>query len=321
MTDPCIFFPFSHISQDQLDALQAFFSSFIFFPAAADLKHHERLLKPADQGAVVPVFSSRDDFSLVNYTFEQYMAWAKVHKGNEHNLRFLLKDNPYFTSDSDLFAIKSQIRSTTKKSEPNRSGQSVLHQDLLFLQMAKQCDQENENIDLQLVNIDKTRDKMLSTLIGEEDPMDVVLSGGKKGSAIDPGVMMTRERIEAWSRCMIHSNIFRTIGQNPLFVTTSDAVIDYLETICSDVINALDIDLIKVHENGCENKTGWQQQVFEQLEYAAKGDAGRQNDLLEANDECSVSGQIKLSLFSGNKIHDLFNLKYKQIAVCLIRLK
>ncbi|OGR22029.1 MAG: hypothetical protein A2277_18310 [Desulfobacterales bacterium RIFOXYA12_FULL_46_15] len=321
MTDPCIFFPFSHISQDQLDALQAFFSSFIFFPAAADLKHHERLLKPAGQGVAIPVLSSGDDLSSVNYTFEQYMAWAKVHKGNEHNLRSLLKDNPYFTSDSDLFAIKSQIRGITKKSEPDQQEQNVLHQDLLFLQMAKQCDQENESIDLQLGNIDKTRDRMFSTLMGEEDPVDDVLPCGKRGRTADPGAMMTRERIKAWSRCMIHSNIYRTIGQNPLFVTTSGAVIDYLETICSDVINALDINLIKVHENECENKTGWQQQVFEQLEGAAKGDAGRQNDLLEVNDECSVSGQIKLSLFSGNKIHDLFNLKYEPIAVCLIGLK
>lgn len=320
MTYPCIFFPFSHISQDQLDAIRAFFPSFIFFPASADLKHHERLQELADQGVAVPVFSSEDDLISVDYTFEQYMSWVKVHKGNEHNLRFLLRDNPYFTSDSDLFAIKSQIRGTQRKSELQRSEKDVLHQDLLFLKMAKQCDEENENIDFQLRNVDETRNRMLSTLLGEENPMDAMLSGGKTGTP-DPGAIMTRERIEAWSRCMIHSNIFQTLGQKPLFLTTSEAVVDYLESICSDVINALDINLIKVHENECENKTGWQRQIFEQFMNAVKGNASVPNDLPEINDGCTISGQIKFSLFSGNNIHNLFNLKDKQTPVCLIRLK
>jgi hypothetical protein len=98
-------------------------------------------------------------------------------------------------------------------------------------------------------------------------------------------------------------------------------VFDYLETISSDTINALDINPIKVHENECENKIGWQQQFFEQVIRAAKGDLDRQNHLPEVTDECSLSGQIKMSLFSGNNIHNLFHLKDKQIRVCWIRLK
>ncbi len=320
MTDSCIFFPFSHISRDQLDALQAFFSSFVFFPAALDLKHNGRLQELSEQGAAVPVFSTREALSSVDHSFEQYTVWAKVHKGNEKNLRALLKDNPYFTSDSDLSAIKSQIRATNKKTAQQQLGPNVLHQDLLFLKMAKQCDQENENIDFQLRKIDKNRNRMLSTLLGEEGPMEASETG-QEPYIPDPGAIMTRERIEAWSRCMNHSDIFQKAGQNPVFVTTSKDVFDYLETIFPDVINALDIDSIKVHENDCENKTRWQRQLFEQLMCAARGNFGGPNYLPEVNDECSVLGQIKLSLFSGNNSHHLFDLKDKQIPVCLIRLK
>ena len=86
MTGHYIFFPFSHISQDQLGAIQVFFPSFSFFPVAKDLKHLQWLKEPADGGGAVPVFSSEDDLSLVDDTFEKYMAWVKVHRGNEHNL-------------------------------------------------------------------------------------------------------------------------------------------------------------------------------------------------------------------------------------------
>ncbi len=320
MKSHCIFFPFSHISQDQLAALQAFFSSFAFFPASADLEHSIRLKELVDKGTAVPVFSSREDLALVDRQFEQYMDWVKIHKGNEHNLRFLLNDNPYFTSDSDLTAIKSQIRGKREIIKPQPSPKEALLKDLLFLKMANQCDRDNENTDLQLKSIEKIRSRMLSTLLGEDDPMKAEASGGKSGSP-DAGVIMTRERIEAWARCTTQFNRVENTAETTVFVTTSEAVFGYLETISSDTINALDIDPIKVHENECENKIGWQQQFFEQVICAAIGDLDLQNHLPEVTDGCSLSGQIKMSLFSGNNIHNLFRLKDKQIRVCWIRLK
>jgi hypothetical protein len=320
MKNHCIFFPFSHISQDQLAALQTFFPSFAFFPAAADLDHSIRLKELVDKGAAVPVFSSREDLTLVDQQFEQYMDWVKIHKGNEHNLRFLLKGNPYFTSDSDLTAIKSQIRGKREIIKQQQSPKEALLKDLLFLKMAEQCDRDNENTDLQLNGIEKNRRGMLSTLLGEVDPVKAKASIGK-AVVPDAGIIMTRERIEAWARCMTLFNTVENTAENPVFVTTSEAVFDYLETISSDTINALDINPIKVHENECENKIGWRQKFFEQVICAAKDDLDRQNHLPEVTDECSLSGQIKMSLFSGNNIHNLFHLKDKQIRVCWIRLK
>ena len=53
---PYIFFPFSHISQDQLAALQIFFPAFTFFPVDCDFEGHEQLQKMVDTGAATPVF-------------------------------------------------------------------------------------------------------------------------------------------------------------------------------------------------------------------------------------------------------------------------
>jgi hypothetical protein len=76
-----------------------------------------------------------------------------------------------------------------------------------------------------------------------------------------------------------------------------------------------------VHENYCENKSEWQHQFCDYLMGAIQGDGNRKNDLPKVNDSCSLSGQMKLSFFSGSKINNLFNMSNEQIPVCLIRLK
>ena len=107
----------------------------------------------------------------------------------------------------------------------------------------------------------------------------------------------------------------------PLFITTSEAVFKELESNCKDVVNALDIDKIKVHENECENKTEWQHHFYQYLMGAIQGDGNRKNQVQSATDKCSVSGQIKLHLFPGNGINKCFNMSDKHIPVCLIKLK
>jgi len=54
---------------------------------------------------------------------------------------------------------------------------------------------------------------------------------------------------------------------------------------------------------------------------AIQGNGTRENELPKVSDRCSLSGRIKLTLFSGNDINKLFNSSEKQIPVCLIKLK
>ena len=254
---------------------------------------------------------------------EQYLAWARIHKGDEVNLKSLLKNSPYFTSDSDVAAIKSQIKGVkgdVDAGDTALSGESALQRDLLFLKMAQLCDEQNESIDLELKDLDTTRDKLVSTLRGLESPLSEI-KDSKANDYKDLGAMMTRERIRAWTGCMTAKGTLKKDGGSPLFVTTSEAVFDYLESNCKDVVNALDIDKIKVHENECENKSEWQHQFCDYLMRAIQGDGIQENNLPKVNDRCSLSGQIKLCLFSGNGINKLFNCSDKQVCVCLIKLK
>ncbi|WP_299981687.1 hypothetical protein [Desulfobacula sp.] len=315
MTNQFLFFPFTHITPNHLDTILAFFPSFQCLPVSVDFKDRQTLQALFEQGKIHPFFSSIREIEAVEVKLGQYLAWAQIHHGNGANFKALLKDNPYFTSDSDVTTIKSQIKGF-KEALPSESSRQ---RNLLFLKMAQLCDEQNEHIDLELKDLDKTRDKFVSTLRG----LEILLSeeDSKAGDSKDLGAIMTRERIYAWSRCMAVKEGLKQKGEKLLFITTSEAVFDYLESNCKDVVNALDIDKIKVHENECENKSEWQHQFCDYLMRAIQGDGIQENNLPKVNDRCSLSGQIKLCLFSGNGINNLFNCSDKQIPVCLIKLK
>ncbi|MBU8912306.1 MAG: hypothetical protein KOO65_13635 [Desulfobacterales bacterium] len=324
MTGQFLFFPFTHITRNQLDTILTFFPSFQYFPARMDFNHHQKLQELFEQGKINPLFSSPEELVAVEQKVRQYLEWGRIHKGNEVNLKSLLKDNPYFTSDSDMTVIKSQIKGI-KEDKGNDiaslPGDPVLEHNLLFLKMAQLCDEQNERIDLQLKELDKSRDNLISALRGLDSPLSDD-KNSKTQDYKDSGLMMIRERIYAWSGCMAQKDgLKHKEGLRPLFVTTSKAVFDCIESHCQKVVNALDIDKIKVHENECENKNEWQHHFCDYLMRVIQGTGIRGNEMPKVNDGCSLSGQIKLSLFSGNDINKLFNYSEKQIPVCLIKLK
>jgi len=319
MIQNIIFFPFTHITETQLNTLFSFFPAISYFPAEADFKLNPGLQKLYEQQKIYPFFSSPGVIEDVEYKVEEYLAWAQIHKGNEHNLKSLFKDNPYFTSETNVTAIKSQIKGVRDLKEDGLTRESLPH-DLLFLKMAHHCDRQNEQIDLELQSLDRNCDTLFSTLRGTA-VSNSDASIRKAGSDPDFGATMTRERIRSWAACMSSHMDLKTGEGNPLFVTTSEAVFEYLGSNCKDVVNALDIDTIKVHENECENKSAWQHHFSEYLMHVIQGEGHRENGVPEVNDSCSLSGKIQLNLLSGDGINDLFNLSDKLIPVCLISLK
>ena len=316
MTLKFVFFPFTHITENQLNTILAFFPAFYHLPVSKDLKHLEVLKKLYEQGKMHPIFSSAEDLEAVESKAAEYLAWARMNKGNEHNLKLLIKDSPYFTSSSDVTALKSRILGANKTKQEPMSDEAALQRNLLFLRLAQLCDEQNESIDLELKHLEKARETLFSELRGLAPDEE---NKGRVKENKDTGAMMTRERIEAWSGCMAAS--LQSQDKSPLFVTTSDAVFEYFESNFKDVANSLDIDKIKVHENDCEKRNEWQQQMGDYLTGAVQGGGHRKNKMPVVNDACSLFGQIKLGLFSGNGINKLFNMSNKQIPVCLIKLK
>ncbi|MCF6249443.1 MAG: hypothetical protein L3J69_19115 [Desulfobacula sp.] len=346
MTDQFVFFPFTHITQRQLETLLTFVEPFHFLSTDAD-KVIDPFLKPVVGAKKGIAHGVPDNLAIrVTQLQAQYLDWVKIHQGNEHNLKSLIKDHPYFKDATQVASIKSQLRDATRvasiksqlksgnKAEPKKDdGEKNLEQHLLFLKMAHLCDSQNDRIDIELSRLDENKDQLLSVLKGLEGssgPGESNESAGENKNfgtgfktghgATDFGAVMTRERIESWAACMSGLSGY-SANDPPVFVTTSQAVFDYLESICEDCLNALDINEIKVHHNDCENKKEWQRYFKENLKTAVQGGVSLEGGLPGSDDTCLLAGQVTASLFFGNEINKCFKLSDKQIVVCLIKLK
>ena len=346
MTRPYLFFPFSHISKDQLETLLAFLPCFYFFPVALDLKDSEYLKNYVDRGRIIPLFSEKEHVTGLDQTFKNYKAWADIHRGSQGQLKSLISENPYFTSDSDVSAIKSRIKRNSTGEYSQASNQDILQKDFLFLKIAGQYDAEQENINLEFSNIGKAKEDMISSLLGSDSYVNDKKSAKTNyvydpdaydPNTYDPGELMPRERLKFFLKCISGLPFIRENEEKLIWVTTSEALISYLEIICTDSINTLDINPIKVHEKNCEYKAEWQQQLSELITLAAEHDTELKNvlsgkgprkdpgkdlgeKLTAAGDGCSLSGRIRVTHFFGESINTMFNLKDKHLTVCLIRL-
>lgn len=317
------FFPFTHITQHQLRQVSAFFLQVSYLPLHHENKDLPHIRTAVDAGQIKRIALPEHHLDTAKQKALQYTQWAKIHKGNERNLKAILKDSAYFTSDTHVSSIKSQIRGTHVDEKAQISTSSP-EKDLLFLSMAQMCDEQNEQINLEFQAVEKNRENLFAALRGSEDPpedpMDEI-SQDFSFANTDAGLTMTGERIASWAGGMALAGALNEHPKNCFLVTTSPAVMDYLESNCTDVINALDIDHIKVHENNCAMKTRWQHQFCESLMPAVHGEGIRKKNLPQITDRCKVSGKIKICIFSGDLINELFKISCKQIVVCLVNLK
>jgi len=321
MTPRYLFFPFTHLTRIQLKTILRFFPYMEHLALEENYSNYPELEALSGEQKIIPWFLTSDESAQTQAQIAQYLDWAKIHKGNEHNLKSLFKDNPYFTNDSDVSAIKSHLKTAgdhRKKTEP---GKNLTVQHRLFLKMAQLCDFQNESIDSQLKDIDQNRNIIFSSLRGIEQKKDLDIEMIQPDIIKDDQSIMAKERVLAWSRIMAEKGALTQKGKLPVLITTSSAVIEYLESICDDVINALDLDPIKVHENECENINEWQLQFTQGLLDVIMAGSAQEKPSLKVKDNCKHEGQIKLYLFSGNDINKLFNRTEKQIPVCLVRLE
>ncbi|MBU1196012.1 MAG: hypothetical protein KKE62_00110 [Proteobacteria bacterium] len=319
MTSQYLFFPFTHVTQHQLRQVSAFFPQVSYLPLQHEDKDLPHIRTAVEAGQIKRIALPANHIDTARQNVLQYTQWAKIHKGNERNLKAIIKDSAYFTSDTHVSSIKSQIRGT-HVDEKARISTSSPEKDLLFLSMAQMCDEQNEQINLEFQAVEKNRGNLFAALRGPEDPMTDI-SQDFSCADTDAGLTMTGERIAAWAGGMALAGGMNENSKNCFLVTTSPGVMDYLESNCTDVINALDIDQIKVHENNCAMKTQWQHQFCESLMSAVHGEGIREKDLPTVTDRCEVSGKIKVCIFSGDLINDLLKTSGTQIVVCLVNLK
>ena len=192
---------------------------------------------------------------------------------------------------------------------------------LLFLKLAEIWDRDNDAIRQELNALDAGNAALFAELKGEmpeaEPPHE---ASSPAGAGRDPGETMTGERISAWFAVAEQAGITAQTHESPLLVTTSPAVMDYLETCADEVINGLDIESIKVHESGCACKERWQQDLSEILDPPLSSNAPTGSRPAESIDCCALSGQIKLNILSGETLKQTVKFPGERLAACLVTL-
>ena len=315
-----LFFPFSHVNEAQQTTLTAFFQQFVFLPLASDLDQDPQMVPLVKNQTAVPVFSSDIRLAHVSAQVTAWMNWAALHQGNEHNLNTLIQDNPYLTDHLGPAAIGSELRARIAGTQQN-SGKNLKPADpLLFALIAKLTDAGNEATDQAMAGLEKKRAVLFSALRGDPDQQT---SNAIQSPGPDPGAVMTRERIRAWAACARETHLFSE-PKPRAFVTTSRAVFDQVAANGSRVINALDIDSIKVHEDGCVHQPDWHRQVLTLLNTLAAGpvdDSQARNTLAVMDDSCACTGRIQAQVVEGPDLEKKLNLPGTRLLICRVTLK
>lgn len=315
-----VFFPFSHVDETQRITMTAFFPSFVFLPLAADLTQSPEMVPLVENETAIPVFTSKSRLDEVASRVNAWMNWAAMHQGNAHNLKSLIRDTPYLTDHLGPAPIESELRARMAgKTAQNFEASSKKSDPLLFSIIARLTDVQNEAIDQAMGELEKKRTALFSQLRGDTDPENSRRTGSSRR---DPGAVMTRERIRAWAACAREANLFAK--QDPqVLVTTSTAVFEQVSANTSRVINALDIDGIKVHEKDCDNQLDWQKQVTtlcEALIHGPVDDTRAQKMLNSMDDACTQTGRIQVQMVEGPDLKKQLNLPGQGLLVCRVSL-
>ncbi|MBF0111569.1 MAG: hypothetical protein HQK74_02405 [Desulfamplus sp.] len=265
-----IFFPFTSLSQYDAKSILNFFDKFSYL-STSSAKELE-LSEPdwfkhlwREKGAIEPITLMEDELNPILESVKSWRSWADANYGRQTKsgyLQSIFRQNPYFTSDSDIFSIRSQIEkggllASESNSHLNRKDKKGGAKDnfLLFLRLAAIADCENETIDQKLSSIDNLESNLFTELKGEktqeakESICDNFIDFNSLGlHKTDRGEVMTKERIGSWINLFIEKKGYLGDTFPDIFVTTSRAAVDFLFSLIEKSNLMLDIDNFKVHK-------------------------------------------------------------------------
>lgn len=300
-----IVFPFTHVRDFQRDALASCFGRLAMFSLDSSREH------PGDSLETMTTLTLDEaTVKAVNASLRAYREWAGITGGKRGELKAMLRDRPYFTSDSGVWNLKARISegadSPPSGNGPDRDEQSFF-ESLLFLRLAQESDRENEAIDRQFRSLGKVEETLMSAIRGEIPAQPGSESVQEiPGVLEDPGSIQTEKRILSWSQLFRREN-GRIESPGPLvLLTTSPAVIDYLAQRAEKSIKILDIINFKVHE-GKSGQTGdWETTLHEAFLKAAAGEETEGIAAGRTMGGASTCIDISLHLFSGKDVIRIF---------------
>jgi len=220
-----IYFPFTVVSGQTMDALSACFTSVsVYQPsthtpkALAEKGGHPSPFRRGSGGEVFAAEIRRpvqNDDDKLEALAKDYRKWAELHQGAELNFF-------KFRHDDDDHAI-AHIRSELKGYDIPQEAADSLFNARLFLKIAQEYDSKRQDVDREISAFEKMEKSLFEELRGEDEaeieiPLEKSLLRHE-----DAGGFMTEERLNAWTRLMLEDAEISNF-----FITNSHAVFDFL---------------------------------------------------------------------------------------------
>lgn len=311
------FFPFTFMDARQAKILTCFFNHLKMLDVYDGAVLPEPMAGLEARGQLGRVCLNKEKLALAEQKVRAYLDWAAIHKGNEKNLRALIRENVFFKDDSGVAAIRASIRNGTVSHKPVETGGRDASDSLVFLKLADIYDRESQDIQAALDALELESAALFAELKGDEEiPLSV-----EQTQTPEPGQVMTEKRINAWLAVAVDAQCFDQ-GNIPVLITTSSSVMDEFLAGAGPEINALDIDSIKVHEKDCKSIEQQHFKIKEIIEQMAQGlTPVPEKDYFDDVDQGSVTGRIQIRFFSGlGNVNGAKKNPGGQIGVCLVEL-
>lgn len=322
-----IFFPFTHLNATDVQIVSALFKTILLFPAATCDEFDNSVKHMEDKDFLIPIYAEPKDFEPVLQKVKEYRNFGELNKENKGNLKVFFNDKPYFTNDTYVTHLRSDIEKPILKKTDNLSLQNdTLLNNLVFLRLARIYDLEKESLYNQFSSIEKEEQKLFAAIRGDDQEPELKnshLLNAKEKTSInarkdDSGEYMVSKRISAWVDFFNKRKPFNSFDSPLLFVTTSSSVLEYLLSISKNKIKLLDIDNLKVHEKECENRKQWVETFDEFVENLVTSGQPSLNEPAERDDNCTLEIKIKLYLLQGDAISNFFQGTFKKIPICFL---
>ena len=264
-----------------------------------------------------------------------HRQWAAHSGAGPGQLKSLLRKKPYFTSDTQVSSIRSQIQEKASPKKHRDDPQKALIKALAFLCLARENDEQNAGIEAALSNINEKKHRLFATLAGDEamaagPKMDVpeISSSASlltsTGQGNDPGELMTSSRILSW--CKVFSQVILHDSENThamagdttgVLVTTSPAVIDFFEQISPGGQLLLDKVENYVHKETGATEGSLQDQVMDDIKSVI---SSREQEVVmpeTVSKESPGQPRLKLYVFKGDGIKQFFHSDDKKTQYAL----
>jgi hypothetical protein len=298
-----IYFPFTYIPTAALTIFQNLFKSVtVYQPSSLNIPGI--LLGGKKSDFIDLRIPLKMEESKLDAVLKDFRSWAKIHRESQMDFLKVQRDKIPFYEEFSASQIKADIKKSGAVTAPD-----LLFNARLFLQTAQEFDRYHDELNQELVSLDKAEQDLHENLKGEKLAHSEEYSTGNKAGNNYPPDYMILERLRAWTHLFLCDRI-DTDPENLLFITTGRAALDILvDGRAEKVKKVLCLRNIPMEAKDIPKIKQWRDSLGKRLkELAEKGGNESVAENLWGPEDNEISGKAALTVYLviGESPYELF---------------